>query len=333
MVATMIGTDAPLSLTRDWTAIAVGSDCVGVVERWAMGSSADMRFRGQAESGLSSASAPKGFKLTTHYGVRVKTQHTSLTARVHFPRVSVEPGPSPDRLALPDLGEQIRNRRAALGISVRELARRLAVSPSLISQIERGKATPSVGTLYAITTELKLSLDELFAAAQPEADADATLAAAVGDGKPAGDAPDASAGLRLLDAQRLQELHALAPPLGTKRVVHPNERKRIELGSGVRWERLTDHSDPLVDFLYVVYEPGGASSEGGALMRHSGREYGHVLSGTLEVTVGFDTHLLGPGDSIAFESTVPHRLATVGDEPVEALWFVVGRSGDARTGS
>ena len=243
--------------------------------------------------------------------------------------MSADPGTSPERLALPDLGEQIRTRRAALGMSVRELARRLAVSPSLISQIERGKATPSVGTLYAITTELRLSLDELFAGAQPEGSDGETPDALEG----AGDAPDASAGLRLLDAQRIRDLHAIAPPLGAKRVVHPGERKRIELGSGVRWERLTDHSDPLVDFLYVVYEPGGASSEGGALMRHSGREYGHVLSGTLEVTVGFDTHLLRPGDSIAFESTVPHRLATVGDEPVEALWFVVGRSGDARTGS
>ena len=27
---------------------------------------------------------------------------------------------------------------------------------------------------------------------------------------------------------------------------------------------------------------------------------------------------------------MPHRLATLGDEPVEALWFVVGRSGDLR---
>lgn len=218
-------------------------------------------------------------------------------------------------------------------MSVRELARRLAVSPSLISQIERGKATPSVGTLYAITTELQLSLDELFAGAPLDSVAVAAPPRAATPPEDAGDAPDARAGLRLLDAQRVRDLHSLAPPLRGKPVVHPDERKRIELGSGVRWERLTDHSDPLVDFLFVVYEPGGASSEGGALMRHSGREYGHVLSGTLAVTVGFDTHVLGPGDSIAFDSTVPHRLATVGEKPVEALWFVVGRSGDARTGS
>jgi transcriptional regulator with XRE-family HTH domain/quercetin dioxygenase-like cupin family protein len=231
--------------------------------------------------------------------------------------MTLESPSTDDRAALPDLGERIRTRRAELSLSVRELARRVAVSPSLISQIERGKATPSVATLYAITSELKLSLDELFAA--PRAD----------DG-PAVDAPDAPGGLRVLDA-------AIAEAAGHRSqdglVVAPADRTVIQLGSGVRWERLTAAADPGVDFLYVVYEPGGASCEPGALMRHSGREYGHILSGVLEVTVGFEDHVLHPGDSISFESSMPHRLATVGDEPVEALWFVVGRSGDLRNSS
>ena len=47
-------------------------------------------------------------------------------------------------------------------MSLRELARRLDVSPSLVSQIETGKIQPSVRTLYAIVSELGLSLDEIF---------------------------------------------------------------------------------------------------------------------------------------------------------------------------
>ena len=47
-------------------------------------------------------------------------------------------------------------------MSLRELARRLDVSPSLVSQIETGKIQPSVRTLYAIVCELGLSLDEIF---------------------------------------------------------------------------------------------------------------------------------------------------------------------------
>jgi mannose-6-phosphate isomerase-like protein (cupin superfamily) len=60
-------------------------------------------------------------------------------------------------------------------------------------------------------------------------------------------------------------------------------------------------------------------------MRHNGMEYGYILSGTLEVSIGFDTYLIGPGDSISFDCTQPHRFATAGNEPVEAVWFVVGR--------
>ena len=62
-------------------------------------------------------------------------------------------------------------------------------------------------------------------------------------------------------------------------------------------------------------------------MRHPGREYGVVLEGQLGVQLGFDEYTLGPGDSIAFDSTKPHRLCNLGDVPVNGIWFVVGREG------
>ena len=46
--------------------------------------------------------------------------------------------------------------------------------------------------------------------------------------------------------------------------------------------------------------------------------------------MGFDTFELGPGDSISFDSTVPHRLRNVGNEPAHGVWFVIGRHGDQR---
>lgn len=217
------------------------------------------------------------------------------------------------RATLPNVGDQLRARRTELGLSVRELARRIAVSASLISQIETRKATPSVATLYAITTELGLSLDELFL--------DQPL-----DGQ-APSAPDVrpvSASPQRADTQRSDiDRHAtIAGPEVTR-----DQRKAIQLDSGVRWERLTPGADPHVEFLFLRYEPGAASCEANSLMRHNGHEYGYVLSGTLLVTIGFEDHVLHPGDSISFTSTTPHRLATIGSEPVEAIWFVVGRSG------
>ena len=65
-------------------------------------------------------------------------------------------------------------------------------------------------------------------------------------------------------------------------------------------------------------------------MTHGGKEYGYVSSGTLGVRVGFDEYELGPGGSIAFDSSSPHRLWTIGDEPVHAVWVVIGRKADPR---
>src|SRR5215813_496037 len=65
-------------------------------------------------------------------------------------------------LAPGPVGERLREHRTEAGMSLRALARDVGVSPSLISQIEHGKATPSVGTLYAIVSELGISFDELF---------------------------------------------------------------------------------------------------------------------------------------------------------------------------
>jgi transcriptional regulator with XRE-family HTH domain len=197
---------------------------------------------------------------------------------------------------LGDIGSRLREERERASISQRELARRLGVSASLISQIESGQSKPSVSTLYAIVTELGVSLDHIFQVHEHEL----SLATAV-EGEVDGDA-------------------------GVP-VVHPAERHVVELDSGVTWERLTSHQHEDVDFLHVIYDVGGSSGPDERLMRHPGREYGHVISGRLGVQLGFEQHELGPGDSIAFDSTMPHRLWNLGDEPVHGIWFVVGRDG------
>jgi mannose-6-phosphate isomerase-like protein (cupin superfamily) len=113
-------------------------------------------------------------------------------------------------------------------------------------------------------------------------------------------------------------------------VTTPDARRVIHLAAGVRWERLTSTSDPLVEFLGVVYDVGAESCPEDSLMRHGGNEYGFVISGRLGVRIGFDEYELGPGSSISFDSSFPHRLHTIGTEPVHAIWVVVGRESDPR---
>jgi mannose-6-phosphate isomerase-like protein (cupin superfamily) len=114
-------------------------------------------------------------------------------------------------------------------------------------------------------------------------------------------------------------------------VLRVENRAALELESGVRWERLTPGADRDVDFLQVVYDVGGSSSLDSRLIRHGGREYGVVLEGSLEVTLGFEAHRLRPGDSIRFDATVPHLIRNVGNEPARCIWCTVGRP-DASAG-
>ncbi len=197
-----------------------------------------------------------------------------------------------------EIGDRLRVARSARGLSLRALADRLGVSPSLISQVERGLAKPSVNTLYAMARELEASLDELlFIDARPSSG-------------------DRAAALAVAPA-------AVAVP--SVPVQRADDRRSIRLASGVVWERLTAESIPNVDFLHVTYEVGGASSPEHEFQRHGGQEWGYVLSGRLHVAIGFDEYVLGPGDAIALDSSQPHRLWNGGDEPVTAIWFVLGR--------
>jgi transcriptional regulator with XRE-family HTH domain len=204
-----------------------------------------------------------------------------------------------------EVGRRLRARREERRLSLRELARRLGISPSAVSQIETGKSRPSVSTLYAIVTELGMSLDELFTSSNQESDRRDERAPR--------------------DPARPV---ARATPDGTSEeryVQRADSRRSIELEAGVHWERLTPQADAETDFLLVTYGVGGASSEGRRFIRHSGREYGFVLEGRLEVTVGFERYELGPGDSICFDSSTPHLLRNVGPEPAKGVWIVVGR--------
>jgi transcriptional regulator with XRE-family HTH domain len=204
------------------------------------------------------------------------------------------------RDAASELGPRLRALRLSRGFGLRELARRVELSPSSISQIETGKMGPSVSTLYALAQVFGVTVDSiLFDEASSRR----------GWGPPA---PSGS-------ARQMSE-----PGLSVQRAAG---RPAIPLNSGVRWERLMFWDDEDVEFLQATYEPGGSSSPDGSFVRHHGHEFGHVLSGTLRVVVGFDEFELAAGDSITFPSSTPHRLSNEGPETVRALWVVRGRRG------
>ena len=209
-------------------------------------------------------------------------------------------------VAIRQIGERIRAERERRGVSLRSLARTVGLSPSLISQIETGKCRPSVSTLYAITTALGVSVEDVFEE-QPGPPTGRRRRQTGRRGRPGGGRGG-----------------QVSPrPTGSPApVVHPGEREVLELDSGVTWERLGHVPGSHVDFLRVTHAPGATSSPAGRLMRHGGTEYGYLVEGELIVTLGFRSHRLRPGDSISFASSTPHSYRNEGPVPAVGIWFV-----------
>ena len=195
-----------------------------------------------------------------------------------------------------NVGARLREARAAQGMSLRSVAQSLGVSASLISQVETGKTQPSVSTLYALVNHLGISIDDLLG----------VKSSAVVDEEPAPAPVDPSGPVK-------------------PAVQRGSEHPVLEMESGVHWQRLAVGEGGPADALLVSYDPGASSSIEGKLMRHSGIEYAYLLEGELTLQLEFDTYVLGPGDSLQFDSVRPHLYTNRGDVPARGIWFVVGR--------
>lgn len=205
-------------------------------------------------------------------------------------QISVRPDSASHLNDRSDIGARIRAARTERKITLRELARRLEISPGHLSQVERGLVTPSITLLYAIAEKLNLGMSDLFESM-------------AGSEDPAKD-------ITLTEGE-------------DRFVTRAANRRTISLDTGVRWELLTPTTREPVDFREIIYPVGAGSAKPGSFVNHNGREYGLVLSGRLHVQLEFDAYELGPGDTIAFDSAVPHRFWNEGPETVKAVWCTV----------
>jgi transcriptional regulator with XRE-family HTH domain len=217
-----------------------------------------------------------------------------------------------------NLGTRLRDIRIKSGLSLRELARQAEVSPSFISQIENGKSQPSVATLYSFSRLLGVSVDDLFDARRDAPPAESVLAAAIPSHAAAGETLDRG-GL-------VNPSEAWVPSEYANRisVVHPSHRSRLTMAAGVEWERLAATPEHDVNFMRIVYRPGATSTNSGELLSHAGYEYGYVIQGQVEITVGDETFTLRAGESLGFDSLIPHILRNTGTEEMHGIWFVHG---------
>ncbi|WP_275787374.1 helix-turn-helix domain-containing protein [Pararhizobium gei] len=68
----------------------------------------------------------------------------------------------------PEIGPRLQAYRKALNLTLAELAAMSGVSRSMLSEIERGNANPTYGTLWHLTRALKIDLNSLVSGASEE---------------------------------------------------------------------------------------------------------------------------------------------------------------------
>jgi transcriptional regulator with XRE-family HTH domain len=174
------------------------------------------------------------------------------------------------------LGARIRALRASRGLPLRAVADVAQISTSLLSQIERGEASPSLVSLVAIADALGtrpgVLLDE-------------------GGSATTSDSP----------------------------VVRRSERRVID-DEACRREYLMHLDDPYLEVAEMVVAPGGASRP--KLASHSGRDYGVVISGQVEIEFEGGSETLRYGDYIAFDAERSHRLVNRSSKPARVLWII-----------
>lgn len=105
----------------------------------------------------------------------------------------------------------------------------------------------------------------------------------------------------------------------TNPVVRKDKRKRISASNhNAFYELLSPDLNRKIEYLYITINPGDSSSDD--LVTHEGEEAGIVIKGRLKILMEDKEYILNEGDSIYFDSTIPHRYVNIGDQVCESIW-------------
>ncbi len=182
------------------------------------------------------------------------------------------------------VGSRLTTLRESLNLSVTELAERCGCSPTVIAGLEAGELAPSLAPLIKVTRALGVRLGTLL-------DDEPSLGPVV---TRAGDTETATR-LKSLETSSdagVLTFHSLAASKASR------------------------HMEPFV----IDVRPGAV--EGRTLSSHEGEEFIHVLSGAVHIEYGKTEIVLAAGDSVYFDSIVPHLVQSASDEPARILAVV-----------
>ncbi|MCW2528588.1 MAG: puuR [Pseudonocardiales bacterium] len=209
--------------------------------------------------------------------------------------------------ALEAFGPKVRLVRESQGMSLRAFAAELGVSPSAVSQIESGKIRPTMKRLHDIVRILDIGLEEVFAGSAPPREPEPVA-------PPAIDKHEHPSDERPFDSMPFPDVDVI--PFAAE-----SDHPRLQLEDGIEWFNIAPIRLPQLEVIKTVYPPGARVSERTEFVQHTGWEMGYVISGQMRVQVAFVSQDVGPGESICFDSSIPHKLFNPFTEPVTAVWI------------
>lgn len=102
-------------------------------------------------------------------------------------------------------------------------------------------------------------------------------------------------------------------------IVKKSQRKEIKLANSTAvYELLTPDLSGKIEFLRIVIKPGESNDR--KQISHKGEECGIILQGKLLVKYGEEEYILEEGDSIRFNSIIPHKYINIGEITSISIW-------------
>jgi len=201
-------------------------------------------------------------------------------------------------------GERITELRSTYSISRDTLAERSGIPAALIAQIEDQGHIPDLAPLIKIARALGVRLGTLL-------DGHEQLGPVI---TRSGQAPASS---RFTTG--LPEQSATAgghQGLSFKALAADKNGRHMEPHQGLSFKALAAdkngrHMEPFI----VDIEPDAVQEQSA----HEGEEFIHILSGNLKLEYGTISETLRAGDSVYYDSIVPHRVLSADSQPVRIL--------------
>jgi transcriptional regulator with XRE-family HTH domain len=207
---------------------------------------------------------------------------------------------------MPDFGIRLKSLRKAKGLTLQKVADLANVSKSFVSQIENGTAAPSLATLERLCNVVDSSVAELL-----------------------GDTAQDNARIVQLQPRPLASPPAVRAEkpfrdganTGQVRVVRKDRRKKLQWpGASAASYLLTPDLQRKVEVILAEEDPGETIEH--EAQSQEGEQFGFILEGAYEATIGNEVIILQKGDSIYYPGRLPCRLRVLDAGPASRIWVV-----------